>query len=640
MAKSLKQIIDETAEELERQRREREELERLEREQEEAEKLRQKQEQEKEQKEQQEKQAREARQALSAQQNSRAPSGQMAQLAESRTIAEMLANFKSPFADYGESPQNAIAFQGALNQLPNFGINKIANLATRGAQSDAFSSGLVKSLANKAVADGGGYVAALGGSAGAAMHDFTHGKNPFNTTNLIKTAAAMPSNSLGAFILNKNIFNDENKRIGEEERKKFLNDKNAYEKEHPFISALGGLAVTAPMMMLGGTSAVSKASGLLPKVVNGIKTGAKGGALWGGGYSAGDSLSNNDTTLNALTNTALGTLGGSVAGALTGGTLSAFGEALKPATKPVLQALEKAHMKYFGNTDFRGMHNLTQEGLENLSKRLPNGKGNPFYKFVEQNKSFIENKPKTNLPPEDFWKAKLGIDDLSKQAEIKTPIENVKLQQQHYDHLVNHKTDSTRKDYLPEAFATLERPNEIVHDTNGKNDYLKLFYDNELKPHFSVVSPKKDGTFFSTSFRLDGDELTNKKAQGNSIASVAPTNPKVSPIPWTVPRTGNTNIPYMLEKVNELHSPFADYAGAFTGSSTSEHNTNASQQNLTQAQPFAPAQNTYQPFNLNTENSQNEQNNQQPDSVFESPYEKWKREQEERRRKLQNRFKF
>lgn len=178
----------------------------------------------------------------------------------------------------------------------------------------------------------------------------------------------------------------------------------------------------------------------------------------------------------------------------------------KPATPPPSQ---------------ENIFEVSDEVLDNLAKKLKNGKDNDFYKFVNNHKNFIENRPKTTLAPEEYLKTKFQIENFKQPVTIKTPIEDVIMQEQHFNKMLSHGTDKSRRDFIPDFIATLERPNEILKAKDGKNYYIKLFYDEEFRPHLSIVAPKKDGSFFTTSFRMSLPDFLKRKNKGNRIYSIA-----------------------------------------------------------------------------------------------------------------------
>jgi hypothetical protein len=101
-----------------------------------------------------------------------------------------------------------------------------------------------------------------------------------------------------------------------------------------------------------------------------------------------------------------------------------------------------------------------------------------------------------------------------------------------------------------------------------KDYYLKLFCNEQLKPYMSVVSPKEDSTFFSTSFPLMCKNLS--KFNGKTIYRFD----KVGDA-WRSTKNGTTptsdyNIPHFLKDVNKFRGIFSNSAGAAGGKKANE----------------------------------------------------------------------
>ena len=169
-------------------------------------------------------------------------------------------------------------------------------------------------------------------------------------------------------------------------------------------------------------------------------------------------------------------------------------------TDPV--ALEKAMVKYGGGIN-RGLTAIDDKMMARLAANLEGGKDNKFYRFIENNRNFVESKPVSNLSPEQYVKQKFGVQDLNTYLKVKTPAGKVTVRPKSIqDHIIQHKTDASRNKYVPEMFATLERPNQIIKGEDGKKYFTKVFYDTSFKPHLNVVSPNKMGDVFSSSYRI------------------------------------------------------------------------------------------------------------------------------------------
>lgn len=97
-----------------------------------------------------------------------------------------------------------------------------------------------------------------------------------------------------------------------------------------------------------------------------------------------------------------------------------------------------------------------------------------------------------------------------------SPVEEVRIQKQHVDHLIDD-NEPNRRGFLNYAIATIERPNLIIK--NGKkNDYLKFFWVNDaVKPHLQIVKVASDGVFYVTNFRPTKNQVNKIIKEGQII---------------------------------------------------------------------------------------------------------------------------
>jgi hypothetical protein len=168
----------------------------------------------------------------------------------------------------------------------------------------------------------------------------------------------------------KNPINRQNYEIGAQERKRFNEISNDYQKEHPkksIIAELVGGIPLAATVPLGAMAKVAKGAPIVAKMAQGAKAGLKGGAIFGGAYGIGKGLTENDNLLSAdaRRNTALGlvtaTLGGTALGGILGG--------LTPAA---MSGLSQAGSKAYNLFSKSGRFNrfLKKIGLENVNSSV------------------------------------------------------------------------------------------------------------------------------------------------------------------------------------------------------------------------------------------------------------------------------
>jgi hypothetical protein len=584
MIKSLRDIINETAEELERQKREREELERLEREKEEAEKLRQKQEKEQQQKEQQEKQARQAREALSAQQNSPAPLAPTAQPAESRTLAEALANFKSPF----DTVVNTLA-EKAVD-----GVKALDTPQERWGLLENFQDGLTFGTAPVFAGIGGGINAAINGN------DFLQGFD--------------------------------------KERKRFIDERDDYRNNHQF--AAGAARFTGGGIASAGIPAgqIVKAASFGKKVFDAAKIGA--------GYAAADSAGAefagryDNTVGNKLKNIGIATGFGGISGAAAPYLSKVTGlDKIKknyPVNKDIKNRIDEIVKPVKIEDVFDGqkvdIKDLGKQVRQNLAKAE---NGRPYVFNAEQN-------VKADVPNSFYGEVQKSV---AGRKSLDLPTQNALNNFQELfekSAIVKSHADTHSRD----GIAQVHR--HIAPMSMGDDLYAVKFTTRELDNKNNILSKdiSNDGKYLSV---YDMQIQKNEAPLWQRVSSHKENTHTLNP---TMPR-GTDSINYNHPNVNaadsggltwgKLMENINDTSGNYkTGFAADMYNTanntlfnlnqntalpkisgNAASNIFEQAQPSAPEQNT-----------------PQDKHVFETAYEKWKREQEERRRKLQNGFRF
>lgn len=168
---------------------------------------------------------------------------------------------------------------------------------------------------------------------------------------------------------------------------------------------------------------------------------------------------------------------------------------------------------------------LKEEGgyaMKDLSKKYtvtPNVYDNVV--DVHAKAGMIENAPKKWLGQtiEEAKKA-LGFNG-KKYTLIKTPIEDVTINEGHLQHLFVD-NNPERKHKLMHAIGALKKPNiilETVEDGNKYRNYIKLYQSEEkgVKPHLQIVKVKDDGSFYVTNFPPTKNQLTKKIKEGQIV---------------------------------------------------------------------------------------------------------------------------
>lgn len=154
----------------------------------------------------------------------------------------------------------------------------------------------------------------------------------------------------------------------------------------------------------------------------------------------------------------------------------------------------------------------------NKSKYLVNGDNKVFdtLKDIHEKAGLIENAPEkfTGKTKSDI-KKHLNIGE-NGVLHIQSPIEKIKIQDEHLNHLVND-NEPQRKTFLNYMVATIERPNIIVNK-GKKNNYFKFFVDNsKVKPHLQIVKVVDDGSFYVTNYRPTKQQVNKTIKEGQVI---------------------------------------------------------------------------------------------------------------------------
>ncbi len=154
----------------------------------------------------------------------------------------------------------------------------------------------------------------------------------------------------------------------------------------------------------------------------------------------------------------------------------------------------------------------------NKSKYLVNGENKVFdtLKDIHEKAGLIENAPEkfTGKTKSDI-KKHLNIGE-NGVLHIQSPIEKIKIQDEHLNHLVND-NEPQRKTFLNYMVATIERPNIIVNK-GKKNNYFKFFVDNsKVKPHLQIVKVVDDGSFYVTNYRPTKQQVNKTIKEGQVI---------------------------------------------------------------------------------------------------------------------------
>ncbi|MBQ8465288.1 MAG: hypothetical protein IJ545_04685 [Alphaproteobacteria bacterium] len=135
---------------------------------------------------------------------------------------------------------------------------------------------------------------------------------------------------------------------------------------------------------------------------------------------------------------------------------------------------------------------------------------------IHEQAGLIENAPErfAGTTKEEIKKALNAGEDGT--ARVKSPIEDIKIKEEHFEHLLND-NEPQRKTFLNYVVATIERPNLIVK-VGKKNHYIKFFIDNsKVKPHLQIVKVASDGSFYVTNYRPKKKQVNNTIKDGQII---------------------------------------------------------------------------------------------------------------------------
>ena len=165
------------------------------------------------------------------------------------------------------------------------------------------------------------------------------------------------------------------------------------------------------------------------------------------------------------------------------------------------------------------------ENNPNIYYQKDNSTSLNFKSFEELQEAFkndIEGTPEdykiNNL--EDALKD-LGITK-NKPLNINTPIGNIEIREDRFEHIFNgggdgHLPDKKRYKSINKMILTLKNPTIIVKDTTGKKTYIKLFKkNNNSKNQVAIVYNDKNGDFVYTSMPVDKDKRYLLKRINNS----------------------------------------------------------------------------------------------------------------------------
>ena len=100
----------------------------------------------------------------------------------------------------------------------------------------------------------------------------------------------------------------------------------------------------------------------------------------------------------------------------------------------------------------------------------------------------------------------------NKPLNVNTPIGNVEIREDRFEHIFNgggdgHLPDKKRYKSINKMILTLKDPTIIVKDITGKRSYIKLFKkDNSTKNQVAIVYNDKNGDVIYTSMPVDKDK--------------------------------------------------------------------------------------------------------------------------------------
>lgn len=188
--------------------------------------------------------------------------------------------------------------------------------------------------------------------------------------------------------------------------------------------------------------------------------------------------------------------------------------------EPVYEIRISDHENGYGDKDVMIHYSESiEEAVSAVDKTIDNiiGEGfklnfNSFEEFQEEFKDYIEETPQDyNINNSDEALKDLGITE-DKPRVVNTPTGRVEIGIIGIEHIINgggseHKPDKNRYKSLNKMFATLERPNIVTVDNNGKKKYFKLFKDNnKSKTQITIVYNDSNGDYVRTTIPVSKDK--------------------------------------------------------------------------------------------------------------------------------------
>lgn len=170
--------------------------------------------------------------------------------------------------------------------------------------------------------------------------------------------------------------------------------------------------------------------------------------------------------------------------------------------------------------NFYQKYNQSEVNLKNKYLTTENVYDN-FASFEELQEAFkndIEEAPK-DYEISDLNEAlkDLGITE-NKPKEVKTPYETIQVRARNIEHIINSEGDKSRYKSINRMFATLERPNIITINEQGKRAYFKIFEDNnKTKRQITYVSTDEQGNFVLTTIPVKKESWFLKQINNGRI---------------------------------------------------------------------------------------------------------------------------
>ncbi len=141
-----------------------------------------------------------------------------------------------------------------------------------------------------------------------------------------------------------------------------------------------------------------------------------------------------------------------------------------------------------------------------------------FEELQEAFKNYIEEAPE-DYKINNLEKAlkDLGITK-DKPKEVKTPYETIQVRARNIEHIINSEGDKSRYKSINRMFATLERPNIITINEQGKRAYFKIFAgNNKTKRQITYVSTDEQGNFVLTTIPVKKESWFLKQINNGKI---------------------------------------------------------------------------------------------------------------------------